>query len=206
MRLPYGVPSPVVDSSVTDPKTTPLGDSEALDVPLDPSARSEAPFAGLPAELPEEAVRRLEGERDQLQDRYARLAAEYDNFRKRVAREREELTARSQAALASRLLDVLDDMERLLAGDRTAPSDALFQGMELVGKKLWKELEFAGLERLDPAGQAFDPAVHEAVATTPAPTPEQDHTVCRTFQAGYRFKGALLRPARVQVYADPGQA
>jgi len=156
--------------------------------------------------LPEEAVRRLEGERDQLQDRYARLAAEYDNFRKRVAREREELTARSQAALASRLLDVLDDMERLLAGDRTAPSDALFQGMELVGKKLWKELELAGLERLDPAGQAFDPAVHEAVATTPAPTPEQDHTVCRTFQAGYRFKGALLRPARVQVYADPGQA
>lgn len=191
---------------MTDPKTTPLGDSEALDVPLDPSARSEAPFAGLPAELPEEAVRRLEGERDQLQDRYARLAAEYDNFRKRVAREREELTARSQAALASRLLDVLDDMERLLAGDRTAPSDALFQGMELVGKKLWKELELAGLERLDPAGQAFDPAVHEAVATTPAPTPEQDHTVCRTFQAGYRFKGALLRPARVQVYADPGQA
>jgi len=196
-----------MDPSVTDPKTPPVGDAEAPDLPLNPADAAGAAYAGVPAEPPEEAVRRLTGEQDQLQDRYARLAAEYDNFRKRVAREREELTARSQAVLANRLLDVLDDMERLLAGDRTtAPVDVLFQGMELVGKKLWKELEVAGLERLDPAGQAFDPAVHEAVATTPAPTPAQDHTVCRTFQAGYRFKGALLRPARVQVYADPGQA
>ena len=67
-------------------------------------------------------------------------------------------------------------------------------------------LESLGMERIDPAGLPFDPALHEAVATTPPASPEQDHTVCRTFQAGYRFKGALLRPARVQVYADPGQA
>jgi molecular chaperone GrpE len=162
---------------------------------------------GLPAEPPDQAIRRLETEVDALQDRYARLAAEYDNFRKRIAREREELTARSQAALAGRLLDVLDDMERLLAGESSAvPVETLFEGMELVGRKLWKELEVAGLERLDPAGLPFDPALHEAVATTPPTDPAEDHTVCRTFQAGYRFKGALLRPARVQVYADPGQA
>lgn len=184
-----------------------MGESEASSPSSDTAGPAGAPFAGVPAELPEEAVRRLQGENDQLQDRFARLAAEYDNFRKRIAREREELTARSQAALANRLLDVLDDMERLLAGERSAvPVEALFQGMDLVGKKLWKELEVAGLERLDPAGQPFDPAVHEAVATTPAPTAELDHTVCRTFQPGYRFKGAVLRPARVQVYTDPEQA
>ena len=96
---------------------------------------------------------------------------------------------------------------RLICGDRaTMTADSLYQGMELLARKLWKELESAGLERIDPAGLPFDPALHEAVATTPPITPEQDHTVCRTFQAGYRFKGALLRPARVQVYADPGQA
>lgn len=195
-----------------EPMETPLIDESkdfgAGSEPLNTEELAAAPSAaGLPVELPDEAVRRLESERDAAQDRYLRLAAEYDNFRKRVARERDELTARSQAALANRLLEVLDDMERLLAGERAAvPVEALFQGMELVGRKLWKELEVAGLERIDPQGQPFDPSLHEAVATTPPESPEQDHTVCRTFQAGYRFKGALLRPARVQVYAEPGQA
>lgn len=185
--------------------------------PLDPHVTDDenvmddlpesAGISGLPAEPTDQAIQRLEAENDALQDRFARLAAEYDNFRKRVAREREELTARAQAALSGRLLDVLDDMERLLAEDHAAvPVETLSHGMELVGRKLWKELELAGLERIDPQGLPFDPAVHEAVATTPPETPEQDHTVCRTFQAGYRFKGALLRPARVQVYSDPGQA
>jgi len=163
--------------------------------------------AGVPLEPAAEAVRRLEDENDALKDRSARLAAEYDNFRKRTLKERDELTTRVQGAFAGRLLDELDDMERLLAGDpAVTTSQALYEGMELLARKLWKELESLGMERIDPAGLPFDPALHEAVATTPPVTPEQDHTVCRTFQAGYRFKGALLRPARVQVYSDPGQA
>jgi molecular chaperone GrpE len=199
------------------PSDTPVTDDEKVSgEPADAAMPEESDLGGLlgsggvsgvPAEPSDQAISRLEAERDALQDRYVRLAAEYDNFRKRSLKEREELTARSQAALASRLLDVLDDVDRLLAGERAAVSaDSLFQGMELVGRKLWKELEVAGLERLDPQGAPFDPALHEAVATTPPTDPTQDHTVCRTFQAGYRFKGALLRPARVQVYADPGQA
>ena len=165
------------------------------------------PVGAVPLELPHAAIQRLEADNDALKDRYARLAAEYDNFRKRSLKEREELTARTQGAFAGRLLDELDDMERLLAGDRTTMTAAsLYEGMELLARKLWKELESAGLERIDPAGLPFDPVLHEAVATTPPTEPDQDHTVCRTFQAGYRFKGALLRPARVQVYADPGQA
>ncbi len=191
-----------------DPKV--IGSPDDGSIPIESAAEGlpdAAEIGGLPAEPPEQAIRRLEREFDALQDRYARLAAEYDNFRKRVAREREESTGRAQAVLAGRLLDVLDDMERLLAGDRApATAGSLFQGVELVGRKLWKELEIAGLERIDPQGLPFDPAYHEAVATTPPTDPAQDHTVCRTFQAGYRFKGALLRAARVQVYADPGQA
>jgi molecular chaperone GrpE len=164
-------------------------------------------IGGLPVEPAEAAVQRLEAENDALKDRYARLAAEYDNFRKRTLKEREELTARVQGGFAARLLDELDDLERLLAGDpAVTTAQTLYEGMELLARKLWKELEAAGLERIDPQGIPFDPAEHEAVATTPPKLPEQDHTVCRTFQAGYRFKGALLRPARVQVYSDPGQA
>lgn len=187
-----------------DPDVT---DDELLDADAQEIDGAVETTGGLPAEPPHEAIRRLETEFDALQDRYTRLAAEYDNFRKRTLRERDELTNRVQGAFAGRLLDELDDMERLLAGNPEAMTTAsLYEGMELLARKLWKELENAGLERLDPVGLPFDPALHEAVATTPPETPEQDHTVCRTFQAGYRFKGTLLRPARVQVYSDPGQA
>jgi molecular chaperone GrpE len=163
------------------------------------------PSSGLPLEPPEQAIRRLEGELDEVRDRHIRLVAEFDNYRKRVVRERAELTERAQGALAARLLDVLDDLERLLGGDHAAgSSDSVVVGMELVARKLWKELEAAGLERVDPVGQVFNPAVHDAVAVLPPPDPAQDHQVSATFQPGYRFKGSLLRPARVQVYASQG--
>lgn len=189
---------------MTDDETV-IGGGAELPDPAGPED-SAAGISGVPAEPTEQAVQRLEQENDELRDRFARLAAEYDNFRKRVTREREELTGRAQAGLAGRLLEVLDDLDRLLAGDHAgAPAESFLTGMELVGRKLWKELEAAGLERLDPRGHPFDPAIHEAVAAVPTADPALDHTVSATFQAGYRFKGALLRPARVQVYTDQGQ-
>jgi molecular chaperone GrpE len=66
-------------------------------------------------------------------------------------------------------------------------------------------LEEAGVERIDPVGSAFDPALHEAVSTIPAPDRSKEQTVSATFQPGYRFKGTLVRPARVQVYSDQGR-
>jgi molecular chaperone GrpE len=143
---------------------------------------------------------------DELQDRHARLAAEFDNYRKRVNRERLELGDRAQGAFAIRLLDVLDDLDRILVGTGgSTPSPAVHEALVLVDRKFRKELEAAGLERIDPVGHRFDPSVHEAVAATAPPTPEQDDHVAATFQAGYFFKGALIRPARVQVYSDQGQ-
>jgi molecular chaperone GrpE len=161
---------------------------------------------GLPAEPPNEAVRRLESQLEESRERHLRLAAEFDNFRKRVARERAELGERAQAGLVTRLLDVLDDMDRLNADNSGASADSIREAMGLVDKKLRKELEAAGLERIDPAGQPFDPSLHEAVSTLPPPSPDRDHTVSATFQTGYRFKGTLIRPARVQVYSEQGQA
>ena len=105
-----------------------------------------------------------------------------------------------------RLAEVLDDMDRIVASEATTPGEAILQGMQLVDRKLRKELEAAGLERVDPLGQPFDPTLHEAVSAMPPPAPEKDHLVSAVFQVGYRFKGSLVRPARVQVYASGGHA
>ena len=162
---------------------------------------------GLPVEPPLEAVRRLEGELADSRDRQLRLAAEFDNFRKRVLREREEISSRAQAALAVKLLDVLDDLDRVVAGGGSAtPEDVIQQALVLIDRKLRKELEAAGLERIDPVGQPFDPSIHEAVSVVPPGPGQADHTVSATFQAGFRFKGALIRPARVQVFSSEGHA
>ncbi len=134
------------------------------------------------------------------QDRYLRLAAEYDNYRKRTTRERGELTSRAQAELVKQLIDGLDDLARFAHVDpATTDAVTVVQGVEMVEKKLLKSLSSAGLEVIDPINQTFDPTVHEAVATEPALSPEDDHVVSRVYQAGYRFGGQLLRPARVVV-------
>ncbi|HUF34665.1 MAG TPA: nucleotide exchange factor GrpE [Gemmatimonadales bacterium] len=161
--------------------------------------------SGLPMERQEEAVRRLEEQLDAAREQHLRLAAEFDNYRKRIARERTELGDRAQAALVTRLLDVLDDMDRLASDGGAAPPDSIRQAIDLVDRKLRKELEAAGLERIDPVGQPFDPSIHEAVSAVPPPTEAQDHHVSATFQTGYRYKGTLVRPARVQVFAGHGQ-
>jgi molecular chaperone GrpE len=201
---------------MTDPAapTGPSADAADLastDMSVDPGSGSDpnpppGGAHGLPAEPAEGAVRRLEGQLDEARDRHLRLAAEFDNFRKRVARERVELSERAQAALVTRLLDVLDDMDRLNADGSGASPESVREAIGLVDKKLRKELETAGLERIDPAGQPFDPSLHEAVSTLPSPSPDRDHIVSATFQTGYRYKGTLIRPARVQVYSEHGQA
>jgi len=97
-------------------------------------------------------------------------------------------------------------MDRLTGMMSDMPVESLREAVSLVDRKFWKELEGAGLERIDPVGATFDPSEHEAVSVIPPPSPEMDHQVSATFQAGYRFKGSLVRPARVQVYSEPGQA
>ena len=148
---------------------------------------------------------RLVDDLAELKDRHLRLAAEYDNYRKRSSRERAELADRAQASFVAKLLDVLDDLDRLVASDPSTPLTSLREGLSAVDRKLWKELQDAGVERIDPVGTAFDPALHEAVSTTPAPERSKEQMVSATFQPGYRFKGTMVRPARVQVYSEQAQ-
>jgi molecular chaperone GrpE len=133
-------------------------------------------------------------------DKYLRLAAEYDNYRKRSAKERQDAGTRAQADLVRNLVEALDDVARFAHVDpATTDANTVVQGVDMVEKKLLKALGNAGLEIINPVGETFDPALHEAVATEPTSAREDDHVVARVYQPGYVFKSQLLRPARVVV-------
>ena len=162
--------------------------------------------SGALVEPADEAVVRLEGELAELKDKYLRLAAEYDNFRKRALKERTELWGKAQVDLLQRLVDALDDLARFAHVD-PAQTDAktLHNGVDLVERKFWKELEALGVKRIDRLGVPFDPTLHEAVTTAPADHPAKDHTVGAVLQAGYQLGGTLIRPARVVVLTWRGE-
>ena len=142
----------------------------------------------------------LEREITLERDKYLRLAAEFDNFRKRMTKERIEAESRGQADLVRHLLESLDDIARFAHVDpAVTDSTTLVEGVAMVEKKLDKSLRAAGLEMVSPKGEKFDPSLHEAVATEPAASAEEDHIVSQVYQVGYTFKGQLLRPARVVV-------
>ncbi|MGH7718617.1 MAG: nucleotide exchange factor GrpE [Gemmatimonadaceae bacterium] len=148
------------------------------------------------AQTLDEAQRALEQQRE----RFLRLAAEYDNYRKRTSREQRDAGARAQGELMRKIVDSLDDLGRVIAVDPAGTTAAsVIEGVDLVEKKLMKALGAAGLEIVNPVDQPFNPELHEAVATQPALSPEDDHMVAQVYQPGYLFAGQLLRPARVVV-------
>jgi molecular chaperone GrpE len=146
------------------------------------------------------AANRMRPDVEEHRDKYLRLAAEFDNFRKRSTRERQEAGSRAQADLVKQMLDALDDLGRVTALD-PATSDArtVIEGVEMVERKLFKALGAAGLELVSPQDEPFNPELHEAVSTTPALSREDDSMVAMVYQQGYVFKGQLIRPARVVV-------
>ena len=137
---------------------------------------------------------------DEQRDKHLRMAAEYENFRKRSARERQEAGWRAQGEMVRGMIDALDDLTRFAHVDPvTVDAGTIVQGVDMVERKMMKSLAGHGLEILDPVDHPFDPKVHEAVATEPALSPEDDHLVSKVYQRGYLFNGQLLRPARVVV-------
>jgi molecular chaperone GrpE len=175
-------------------------DKQPQSAGTDAVAATQGSGGGALIEPPEEGVARLEREVAELKDKYLRLAAEYDNFRKRALKERTEAWEKAQADLVLRLVDGLDDLARFAHVD-PAQTDArtIHEGVDLVERKLWKELDAAGVTRVDQSGVPFDPHLHEAVTTRPADHPAKDHTVGAVLQPGYQMRGTLIRPARVVV-------
>ena len=155
--------------------------------------------AGTLDENLEAEASKIESELQDLKDKHLRLAAEFDNYRKRVARDHQENVSRAQSGLLQKLVDVLDDLDRVAHHSDNSTKDALLDGVNLVEKKFRAILESAGLERIDATGGVFDPNTMEALTTMPTDKPEEDEHVGEVFQPGYRLGGTLLRPARVVV-------
>ena len=165
----------------------------------DEGAESEAEMAG------DDRASELERELTLERDKYLRLVAEFDNFRKRMMKERIEAESRGQAELVRHMLDPLDDIARFAHVDpATTESATVVEGVALVEKKLDKSLRAAGLEVINPVGEKFDPAMHEAVAIEATANGDLDGTVAQVYQVGYAFKGQMLRPARVVVRQSQG--
>jgi molecular chaperone GrpE len=153
---------------------------------------------GAPAEaLDADAIAR---ELEEQKDKYLRLFAEFDNFRRRSVRDRQEAEHRGMGNLLRGILEILDDLGRFAHVDPASTDAAtVVEGVAMVEKKLMKSLAGHGLQLVDPKDHPFDPALHEAITTTPAASADEDHLVAQVYQVGYVFNGTLLRPARVVV-------
>ena len=153
-------------------------------------------------EGPEDQLGALQAERDELFDRLQRLAAEFDNFRKRAAREQGEVLKRASERLVKELLPVLDDLGRALDAAEEHQEAQLEEGVRLVHRSLASLLEREGLAEIETDGR-FDPHVHEALLTQPSEL--EEGSVLEVIQKGYRLGDRVLRPARVVVSAPlPG--
>jgi molecular chaperone GrpE len=163
--------------------------------PLDRNGPEAAPEAASAA--PDDSLTKLEVERDEYLDLAQRVQAEYDNYRKRMAREQERLVAHAHERLVKELLPILDDLERALEAAEKHEEAALVDGVKLVEKSLRKALEKEGLAEIETDG-AFDPHVHEAMLTRPGDGAEPG-SVVEVVQRGYRVGDRVVRPAKVIV-------
>jgi len=145
----------------------------------------------------EDRLAALEAERDDAIDRWKRAAADFDNFKKRAAREREEYVAFANERLVTDLLPILDDLERALAAVGEHQEATVEEGVRLVHRALADVFARTGLVEIETDG-AFDPHVHEALLTQPADDAEPG-SVVQVLQKGYRLGDRVLRPARVVV-------
>jgi molecular chaperone GrpE len=149
-------------------------------------------------------VDQLSQERTTLLDQLLRRQAEFENYRRRVDRERAETYARSRAEVVLELLPVIDNFERALASLEHSGNDAtsLHQGIELIHRQLNDALAKFGLEPVESVGQTFDPNLHEAVSAEPS-AEHEENTVIAEFERGYKLGEKLLRPAKVKVASTP---
>ena len=167
-------------------------DDERIDIPETTEAAVETPAAAEalnPAELKQQ--------RDDYYDRLLRKTAEFDNYRKRTDRERQQLSEAAAADLLQELLPLVDDLERALRAEGS-DTDAIRRGVELIHKQLVETLRKRGVRPIDALGADFDPHYHMAVADEPA-NGRRDGEVIEEFRRGYMLGDRLLRPAMVKV-------
>jgi molecular chaperone GrpE len=176
-------------------------DLEAAD--LDPSAEAKA-VAADSSKADAELVR-LATDLDELRQTLLRRQADYENYKRRVEKERLEDSKRSTARVIEALIPIIDGFENALAVHREIEYENYRKGFELIYKQLIDNISKLGAERLDPVGQPFDPHLHQALDRAES-LDHADGTILQVFQPGYVFHGRVLRPAMVRVAVHPSPA
>ncbi|MDQ3171902.1 MAG: nucleotide exchange factor GrpE [Acidobacteriota bacterium] len=183
--------------------------SEPFDEVLEPATDDRnadgVDAAPSPTERPEDAAASLEGnaaqaaaERDAFRDQLLRARADFDNYRKRVERDRAQMIARASEDALRDILPVVDDLERALAADPGEASGSFHQGVQMIYKQMLDVLARRGLEPIEAIGQDFDPNIHEAVAYEPA-AGRREGEIIGELRKGYRIGDRLVRPSMVRV-------
>ena len=145
-------------------------------------------------------VEKLTGDLQEKKDRLLRLQADFDNFRRRSAKEREEISAVVTQNFCKDMLPLLDNFERAMAAE-TKDVEAFQKGVEMIFTQFQEVLKKNGLEQIEAVGQKFDPNFHQAVMRVEDPEREDD-TVAQELQKGYMVKGRVIRPSMVQVVSN----
>ena len=150
-------------------------------------------------------IAKLTADLEELKQTLLRRQADFENYRKRVEKERFEDSKRATARVIEGLIPVIDGFEHALAAHREAEYESYRKGFELIYKQLLDNLARLAVERIEPTGKAFDPHLHQAMDRTET-TEHADGTILQVFQPGYVFHGRVLRPAMVRVAVHPSPA
>jgi len=167
--------------------------------------QGEAEAVAMDNEKPGAETAKLTAELDELKQTLLRRQADFENYRKRVEKERFEDSKRATARVVESLIPVIDGFEHALAAHREAEYESYRKGFELIYKQLLDNLARLGVERIEPTGKAFDPHLHQAMDRTET-TEHADGIILQVFQPGYVFHGRVLRPAMVRVAVHPSAA
>lgn len=169
--------------------------------PGDPAADASTP-GGAEAS---DALEQFRRDREDLTRSLQRLQADFDNYRKRIERDRAAESSRSIGIVVEQMLPVLDGFERALGAHTDPAYEDYRKGFDLIYRRLWESLARLGLERIEATGKPFDPHVHQAVERVDS-ADHADGIVLDEMQAGYRFRDRVLRPAMVRVAVHPAPA
>jgi molecular chaperone GrpE len=178
------------------------GENEIVDEK--PARRGAQPAAGQATDATAQAMLHAEELIEEANSRHLRLAADFDNFKKRVRQERLELLQYASASLAERLLPVLDDFERVLEHAPEGIDSNWLKGVRMTAQKLQEALQSVGVETIEAVGAPFDPKLHEAIGTEESADLPED-TVVKELRRGYRIHDRILRPALVSVARTPAR-
>ncbi len=184
--------------SAVDPET-PRDAANEADIDATPESSDRPADAGAHAGSGDGA----RAERDEYLDRLRRLQAEFENYQKRIQREKADWNDRTLESFVTDLLPILDNFERAIESSRESDGESgFFQGVEMIHGELLKYLEGRGVSAIDVVGSRFDPAFCEAVLQVDS-ADHPDKTVLQEFRRGYELKGRVLRPAQVQISRRP---